>query len=389
MVLKKCGTLVDEYPMELNRDNSMTEAEPRLITPRRVRHFRQRLLDWYDRHHRAYPWRRTADPYAVWVSEVMLQQTQTSRVTEYFGPFLERFPDVESLAAADLQQVLKAWEMLGYYARARNLHTAAMQVLRKHGGVVPEEYEQFRALPGVGNYTAAAVTSIAGGQPRAAVDGNVKRVLARLFLLDVPVNSASSTQLFQERATAILHHGRPGDFNQAMMEFGARICRPRMPCCDECPVTGYCGAFQTGRQSELPVRVQRTPKPLRHVAMGIVRRREKILITRRASEGLLGGLWEFPGGGVGKAESPKEACRREILEETGLQVAVEQKLMQVCHAYSHFRIAMDVFLCRHLSGRVRLDGPVDHRWIRPEEAGRFPFPAANHRFLHLLKDMGF
>jgi A/G-specific adenine glycosylase len=365
----------------------MTVAEPRLITPRRAPHFRRRLLGWYDRHRREYPWRRTADSYAVWVSEVMLQQTRTSRVTEYFGPFLQRFPDVQALAAADRQQVLKAWEMLGYYARARNLHTAAMQVVREYGGKVPVKYEQFRALPGVGDYTAAAVTSIADGQPRAVVDGNVKRVLARLLLLDVPVNSASSLPIFQERAAAILHRGRPGDFNQAMMEFGARICRPHTPCCDECPVTGYCGAFQTGRQSEFPVRLRRAPTPLRHVAVGIVRRGEKILITRRAPAGLLGGLWEFPGGGVRNAESPKQACRREILEETGLAVEVEKKLLQVRHAYSHFRIVMNVFLCRYLSGRVKLSGPVDHRWIRPQETGRFPFPAANHRFLHLLKDL--
>ena len=366
----------------------MPSPEPGLITPRRAPHFRRRLLDWYDRHCRDYPWRNTSDPFAVWVSEVMLQQTQTSRVTEYYQPFLKRFPDVETLAAADLQEVLKAWEMLGYYARARNLHAAARQVLRDHGGRVPVEYETFRALPGVGDYTAAAVTSIAGGLPRAVVDGNVKRLLARLFLLEAAVNNASAMPVFQERADALLHHRRPGDFNQAMMELGGRICRPRSPLCADCPVERYCGAFQTGRQAELPQRVKKVRTPLRQVAVGIVERRGKVLITRRVPDGLLGGLWEFPGGGVREGESSEWACRREIREETGLEVVVVEKLARVRHAYSHFRIVMDVFRCRHLSGRVSLAGPVDHRWIRPGSIGRFPLPAANHKFLHLLLPTG-
>jgi len=366
----------------------VTSSEPRLITPRRTPYFRRRLLEWYDRHRRDYPWRGTSDPYAVWVSEVMLQQTRTGRVTEFYRPFLNRFPDVEALAAATLQEVLKAWEMLGYYARARNLHAAARQVVRDHGGRVPVVYEMFRALPGVGDYTAAAVTSIAGGLPRAAVDGNVKRLLARLFLLEAAVNNALAMPVFQERADALLHRRRPGDFNQAMMELGGRICRPRSPLCMNCPVDRYCGAVQVGRQDELPKRLQKGPTPLRAVAAGVVERRGMILITRRAPDGLLGGLWEFPGGGVRDGEAPEDACRREIREETGLEVMVEEKLARVRHAYSHFRIVMDVFRCRHLSGRVKLAGPVDHRWIRPGSIGRFPLPAANHKFLHLLKGFG-
>jgi A/G-specific adenine glycosylase len=318
----------------------------------------------------------------------MLQQTQTGRVADYFPAFLRRFPDVGALAAADLESVLKAWEMLGYYARARNLHRAAKLVVERHDGVVPADETAFRALPGVGAYTAAAVASIAFGRPRAAVDGNVKRVLARLFLIESPANDAASLPLFQERADALLHRQRPGDFNQAMMEFGARLCRPRSPRCEICPVDRWCGALQTGRQAELPARRATKPPPLRRVAVGIVERRGRILITRRAPEGLLGGLWEFPGGGVKRGETPRQACRREIAEETGLQVTVDRKLTRVRHAYTHFRIEMDVFRCRHRSGRVRLNGPTDHRWIEPREIHRYPLPAANHRFLHLLETEG-
>ena len=362
--------------------------QPNLPTPRRAPHFRRRLLRWYDENRSDFPWRRTADPYAVWVSEIMLQQTQTSRVSEYFERFLERFPDVQALAAADLQEVLKAWEMLGYYARARNLHAAAVQVVRDLGGAVPGSYDGLRALPGIGDYTAAAVASIAFDRPRAVVDGNVKRVLSRLFLLENPVNDAASLPAFQERADALLHRGRPGDHNQAMMEFGSRICRPRSPKCGNCPVSGYCGAWQTGRQSDLPRRRQQRKPPLRRVAVGIIERRGRILLTQRPVEGLLGGLWEFPGGGIERGESPAEACRREILEETGLRVEIAERLTRVRHAYSHFRIVMDVFRCRWRSGRVRLRGPVAHRWIRADDVHRFPLPAANHKFLHLLIDPG-
>ena len=362
----------------------MPDQQPELITPRRAPHFRRRILQWYDRNRRSYPWRETSDPWAVWVSEVMLQQTQTGRVTEFYRPFLQRFPDADSLAAADLEEVLKAWEMLGYYARARNLHAAARLVVRDHDGRVPMTYEAFRALPGVGDYTAAAVLSIAAGQPFAAVDGNIKRLLSRLFLLEAPVNSPASLPQFQEQADALLHRRRPGDFNQAMMELGGRICRPRNPGCADCPVDRYCGAFQTGRQIELPQRLKGKKPPLRRVAVGIIERRGKILLTRRAARGLLGGLWEFPGGGIQEGESSREACRREIREETGLEVEVLEPLARVRHAYTHFRIVMEVFRCTHQSGRVRLDGPVDHRWIRPDEVGRFPLPAANHKFLHLI-----
>jgi len=371
-----------------SRLDRMTAHRTNLITPRRAPHFRRRMLSWYDENRADYPWRETTDPYAVWVSEVMLQQTQTGRVADYFPVFLQRFPDVRTLAAADLDAVLKAWEMLGYYARARNLHRAARLVVDRHEGVVPADEAAFRALPGVGAYTAAAVASIAFGRPRAAVDGNVKRVLARLFLIEAPGNDASSLPLFQERADALLDRQRPGDFNQAMMEFGARLCRPRSPRCTACPADRWCGAMQTGRQAELPTRRASKPTPLRRVAVGIIERRGEILITRRAEEGLLGGLWEFPGGGVRRGETPREACRREIVEETGLRVTVGEKLIRVHHAYTHFRIEMDVFRCRYRSGRVRLDGPVDHCWITPGEIDRFPLPAANHKFLHLLEADG-
>jgi len=202
--------------------------------------FRKRLLDWYAAHHRILPWRKTRDPYAVWVSEVMLQQTQVGTVIAYYERFMDRFADVAGLARADLQAVLKIWEGLGYYARARNLHRAAAVVCARHGGQVPDTWDQIRALPGVGPYIAAAVLSIAYHRPLAVVDGNVKRILARLFRIDAPVNVSSAAPVFQRKADELLERRQPGAFNQAMMELGAVVCRPRNPDCSHCPVSAHC-----------------------------------------------------------------------------------------------------------------------------------------------------
>ena len=346
--------------------------------------FRKHLLDWYAACRRDLPWRRTRDPYAVWVSEVMLQQTQVDTVIPYYGRFMERFADVADLARADLQTVLKLWEGLGYYARARNLHRAAGIVCRQHGGRVPGTRKEMRALPGVGPYIAAAVLSIACDRPLAVVDGNVKRVLARIFTLDAPVNVSASAAVFQEKADVLLDRRQPGTFNQAMMELGAVVCRLSDPDCAGCPVCRYCRSYP--RQiDKFPVRARRPATPQVQVAIGVVTRGSRLLITRRREEGLLGGLWEFPGGKVKPGEAPESACRREIREEVGLAVRVEKHLARVRHAYTHFKIVADVFLCRCGGGRVVLDGPVDHRWITADEMADYPFPKANHKFMDLVR----
>ncbi len=355
------------------------------MTQSRLSGFRRRLLEWFATSQRNLPWRHSHDPYAIWVSEVMLQQTQVKTVIPYFERFLRRYPDLPALARADLQDVLKSWEKMGYYARARNLHAAARELVTVHNGVIPRSYDELRKLPGVGDYIAAAISSIAFGEPHAVVDGNVKRVLARLFSIEAPVNVARSRAPFLERAQAVLDARRPGEFNQAMMELGATVCLPRKPLCDVCPVSTYCRSYATRRQHDFPVRVKRKPVPTYHVAVGIVRRRGRILITRRKPSGLLGGLWEFPGGRVTDNESPEEACRREIREETHLDVDVTEFLTHVDHAYSHFKIGMDVYSCAYRAGAVTLHGPVDYRWILVDEIDRYAFPGANHKFLPLVK----
>ena len=354
------------------------------MNPKEIILFRKNLLAWFEAHRRQLPWRETEDPYCIWVSEVMLQQTQVKKVQEYYQRFVSRFPDVESLADATLQDLLKTWEGLGYYARARNLHKAAQVVVRDLAGEIPADYAAFRKLPGVGEYIAAAVQSIAFNRPYAVVDGNVKRVLARLFLIDVPINQSASTKIFQEKADLLLDHNVPGIFNQAMMELGATVCRPQSPTCIVCPVNAVCCAFQTVRQEEFPVRQKSKPLPEYHMIAGVIHKDDMILITQRKPEGLLGGLWVFPSGKTQAEETAEQACVRAIREETNLLVEPIEYLTRVRHAYTHFKIVMDVFHCDYRSGEVVLNEAVDYRWITADQIDRFPFPRSNHKFIPLL-----
>jgi A/G-specific adenine glycosylase len=356
-----------------------------MLTIAEISGLRRRLLAWYASNHRRLPWRETREPYRIWVSEVMLQQTQVNTALPYYRRFLTQFPTLRKLAAADLGDVLKSWEGLGYYARARNLHRAAGMLAACGGGRIPDRWDDFRALPGVGDYIAAAVLSIAFDRPHAVVDGNVKRVLARLLTMAAPTNQAASHTVFQAEADRLLARRRPADFNQAMMELGALVCTPTSPNCLVCPLTRFCAAHRGGTVARYPHRVASRPVPEVQIAVGVVFKNDRVLITRRPEQGLLGGLWEFPGGKLREDESPAEACVREIKEEVNLDVAIEGPLAQVRHAYSHFRIHMHVFRCRFTTGRVRLNGPTDHRWVRIADIDRFAFPGANHKFIPLLK----
>ncbi len=350
-----------------------------------IARFQKALVTWYLDNYRVLPWRKTNDPYSIWVSEVMLQQTQVKTVVPYYSAFLKKFPTVKHLARAKLQEVLKIWEGLGYYARARNLHRAAGIVHREFNGIVPANRDRFRKLPGVGDYIASAVLSIAFDQPYAVVDGNVKRVLARLQCIDAPVNNAVSAKMFNATAENLKDNRIPGTYNQALMELGALICKPKAPLCDTCPLQMFCEAYQTGTVAAYPRKTARRPTPLYRIAVGVVIKNGRILITQRKPDGLLGGLWEFPGGKIKKGETAKSACIREIKEEVNLMVDVVDYLARVKHAYTHFKISMDVFCCEYLAGRVKRNGPVDHRWIKMSTINRYPLPKANHKFLPQLK----
>lgn len=350
-----------------------------------IQSLHQSLMSWYSANQRDLPWRKTTNPYHIWVSEVMLQQTQVNTVMPYYRRFLQRFTSLERLARADLQDVLKVWEGLGYYARARNLHRAAGIIIKHHHGILPDGWDNFRKLPGVGDYIAAAVLSIAFEKPYAVVDGNVKRVLARLLLEEAPVNKSTSIKIFKEAADRLLSAQDPGIFNQAMMELGAMVCKPQQPLCSACPIQRMCLAYATGRVSEYPKKLKRSPTPQFKIAVGVVFKNGRVLITRRKPEGLLGGLWEFPGGKIQNNEKAQDACIREIKEETNLSAGVDTRLCRIKHAYTHFKIVMDVFCCSYISGKVKLNGPVDHHWIKLDNLDDYPFPKANHKFFQELK----
>ena len=351
----------------------------------KYKQMRKALVEWYRSNQRDLPWRNTTDPYKIWVSEVMLQQTQVSTVIPYYLKFIDRFPDIHSLAASDLQAVLKLWEGLGYYSRARNLHRAAKTVVKNHGGLIPDKAKDIKQLPGVGDYIAAAVLSIAFNLPLAVVDGNVKRVLSRLFLLDAPINHSGALAVFKKKAEQMMDTAIPAVYNQAVMELGALVCKPTQPECRGCPLKDHCRALKNDRTGDFPRRKKPRPLPEHALAMGVVVKKGKILITRRPEKGLLGGLWEFPNGRLDNQELPDKACLRHLRTSTNVTAEIDTFVTRIKHAYTHFRITMDVFACRFISGRVRLNGPVEFRWIRLDEIKNYPLPKAVHKSLPALK----
>ena len=348
----------------------------------------QVLLAWYDGFGRDLPWRRTRDPYAIWVSEIMLHQTQVITAIPFYQRFLSLFPTVEHLAEATLDRVLKAWEGMGYYARARNLYAAARRVMSEYGGRVPDAWEQLVDLPGVGDYTAGAILSIAYGQDRAAVDGNVRRVLSRVFHVTDEITSPQAQRRIQEIATGLLPSGRAGDFNQALMDLGATICGPRQPRCLLCPLTAFCQAHRMGIQAELPVRAPRKAVPHYEVAAAVIwrdRQHRVFLVAQRPLEGLLGGLWEFPGGKREDGETFSRCLRREIEEELGLGIEVGRRLTVVQHGYTHFRITMHTFHAYPVHGEPQAIEVADWRWITLDQVGMLPFSAADHKVIAALR----
>ncbi len=343
------------------------------------------LLDWFAENAQDLPWRRTKDPYAIWVSEIMLQQTQVQTVVPYYERFLNRFPTVAHLACARLDTVIKLWEGLGYYSRARNLHEAAKKIVTQFGGRLPAAREQLLTLPGIGRYTAGAIASIAFGRREPLVDGNVTRVLCRVFRIQGNPKEVTIQKRIWALAETLVPDGQAGQFNQALMELGREVCRPRNPDCENCPLNRLCEARQHGEQNSLPVRTRKKPLPFYTVAVGVIYRSGRILIDKRKSEGLLGGLWEFPGGKKQRGESLEAALRREVREELGITVRVGRLLAVVDHAYSHFRVRIHAFECTYVSGTPRCIACAACKWVRPGDLGRYAFPAANKKIIEILR----
>ncbi len=345
------------------------------------------LLTWFRKEQRDLPWRRTYDPYQVWISEIMLQQTQVTTVLPYFERFIAALPTVKALAEVHEDKLLKLWEGLGYYSRARNLQKAARLVVEKHGGVFPQEYEAILALPGIGRYTAGAISSIVFEQNKPIVDGNVIRVLSRLddFHEDVRKN----VPYFWKRAEELLPHGSARNFNQAMMELGALVCTPKSPKCSACPLKASCKALAAGNVELLPNKGPAQAKVKIQVAIAILEKDGKIFIQKRHQKGLMAGLWEFPGGKVEAGESIEEALSREVLEETGLRMKNLCFFMNLQHAYTRYLVDLHCFLAEPIGEVGALTAATEFRWVRPEELKTMAFPAANVKILEKYLKGGF
>ena len=347
--------------------------------------FRRALLAWYDQNWRDLPWRRSRDPYAIWLSEIMLQQTTVRAVEPRWEQFLRRWPRVEDLAAADPGEVLHEWTGLGYYARARNLHRAARRVMEDFGGRIPERFELLLALPGMGNYTAAAVASIAFGEPVAAVDANIERVIARLITLEDNVKSAKGKRLLREEAEELLDRKRPGDFNQAMMELGALVCQPKKPACTVCPVKRSCRAYAEGTPTAYP---KRQPKPamesVREAAV-VVWRDGRFLVLRRPARGSFAGMWELPRVVCRTNEESRDAARRAARDLAGLAVEARTPILRLNHTVMRRRITLTGFFAQETKKKgLWVTKHEEGRWVFPEEWLELPKSTTQAKVARLL-----
>jgi A/G-specific adenine glycosylase len=346
----------------------------------------RRLLAWYKKNKRDLPWRKTRDPYRIWVSEIMLQQTRVETVIPYYKRFLKSFPDVRALARASLDDVLKAWENLGYYSRARHLREAAGVVVNRFGGTIPRTKEQLLQLPGVGAYTAGAVLSIAFDNACAAVDGNVIRVIARLFAIEEPVDGKEMKKKIEGIAQRLVPADEPGHYNQALMDLGSGVCTPRGPDCPICPMAGVCIARKKGLQEGIPSKKKAAAVPHREAVAAVLRNDAgEILMVKRPQRGLLGGLWSFPGSVLAAGDVPAAKLRKALREELGLKVVPGKELFQVEHGYSHFSITVRVFNSKPPEASPPPMGNVKFRWAGPKDFSRLALSRLERKILKGLQ----
>ena len=335
------------------------------------------LLYWYNNQGYNFPWRGINDPYKIWLSEVMLQQTQVQTVIPYFKRWIHVFPNIKSVAMSDIDTLLKQWGGLGYYARAKKFFKACKIVENEFAGQIPNDIVQFSALTGVGSYIAGAVMSIAFNQPEPAVDANAFRVVSRLQSIDKPFSKCKNE--INKFLSDLICTQRPGDFNQAIMDLGRNICTSNQPQCNICPLSKYCSAFVNRTVHNYPVKLKYRQKPHYRVAVGVIWKNKKMLISKRRENGLLGGLWEFPGGKIEQGESAENCIIREVNEELGVIVKPTFFLKQIKHAYTHFSITLAAYHCKFIGGAPRALGCSDWRWVTPEQIHALPFPKANHK----------
>ena len=345
----------------------------------------KKLLAWYSIYQRDLPWRKTQDPYKIWLSEIMLQQTQVDTVMPYYTKWINKYPRLKDVAEAEEGELLKIWEGLGYYNRCRNFKNAVDIIMKVYSGKIPSDYDAFIQMPGVGAYIASAVLSIAHDKPHPALDGNVIRVMAR-FLKRKRL-SPFNKKVIHNHIRKWMKYGSPGDINQALMDIGSQICKPNQAHCYNCPLENSCFAAQTCSPESYPTPQLHKSIPNYDVVTGVIWQQEKFLILQRKEKKHLGGLWEFPGGKIKNGESHRTALAREIKEECGLKVNIQAKIGSIKHVYSHFSIKMTSFHCVS-KNNTTLKTTQPYMWIKPTQIKDLPFPKANHKLFATLNKQG-
>ncbi|TGA96466.1 A/G-specific adenine glycosylase [Sporolactobacillus shoreae] len=351
------------------------------MTPRQIRQFNHDLLKWFHEKGRSLPWRETNNPYYIWVSEIMLQQTQVNTVIPYYNRFISRFPTLHALAEAQEESVLKSWEGLGYYSRARNLQKGVREVAEKYNGQVPDDKDKLLSIHGIGPYTAGALLSIAFSEPEPAVDGNVMRVMSRIFLIDDDIAKAKAKKEFENVVQELIAEADPRAFNQSLMDLGAMICHPKNPECPECPVRNHCRAYDEGVQTEYPVKSGKAkPKTADYAVLLISDSEGKILIEQRPDSGLLAGLWQFPM--IGESEGGKAAVQKLAGEKIGQSVHLTKESFTHTHRFSHLVWNLSLYsgvICDPIIPGERQE------WLPVSELEKRPFPVSHQKVIDWLK----
>ena len=336
-------------------------------------------MRWYNEHHRDLPWRKTSDPYKIWISEIMLQQTTVNAVIPYYERWIKEFPTVHRTAKAPLEKILKLWQGLGYYSRARNIHKSAQVICAEHQGKIPGTKEHLKKLPGFGPYTVGAVLSIAFDQREPIIDANVRRVVMRQLAIQGAADRSHDVKIFKFLDDVMPTCGN-NIFNQALMELGALVCRNREPICTICPVRKNCLAYKKNIQEIIPTPKKKIIKKL-DVSIGVLRKNNKFYIQKRSSKGLLADLWEFPGGKIEKGETPEDAVHREIMEEVGIKIKSVKPFMNLVHFYTDFKIYLNVFWAEP-KDEILLN--KERKWVNLKSLLKYPMPSGSAKIVEVL-----
>jgi len=343
--------------------------------------FSKPLISWYNKNDFQFPWRQTKDPYKIWISEIMLQQTQVSTVIKYYNRWIDKYPTIEKLSKSHIDDLVKMWEGLGYYRRVHNIHATARHILNNLKGKFPNEYDELIKCKGIGDYTASAILSIAFSKKHSAIDGNLKRILSRVYLLG---ESKNIEKKYKSHMDTNMGNENPGDINQAMMDLGREICKPQNPNCGLCPIKAFCKAFKNGKIALYPIKQKKRKVPLHNVIVGVIWSGKKFLISKRKSTGHLAGLWELPGGKKNKNEKSIECLEREIDEELNINVELGDKIGKIKHKYSHFHINLTAYNCYYNGNGIKSFEAQEIKWIDMKQIKNFAFPKATIKIFELM-----